>query len=83
MTNRDTVLKVLFCFEMQVAILPTWPLVGHLSAQGCSGRRLLGGDGDGDGPLRRRGSVFDRLGGESGALSPAQVDLVGWNLGFK
>lgn len=60
-------------------MLPTWPLVGHLSAQGCCGSRLLGGDGYGGGPLRRRGSVFDRLGGESSALSPTQVDLVGWN----
>lgn len=68
---------IFFFIQMQAAVLPTWPLVGHLSAQGCSGRRLLGGDGDG--PLRRRGPVFDRLGGESSALSPTQVDLIGWN----
>lgn len=68
-----------FCFQMQGAVLPTWPLVGLLSAKGCCGRRLLGGDGDGNGPLCRRGSVFDCLGGESSALSPTQVDLVGWN----
>lgn len=68
-----------FYVKLQAAVPPTWPLVGQLPAQGCSGRRLLGGDGDGDGPLRRRGPVFHRLGGESSALSPAQVDLIGGN----
>lgn len=69
-------------FKCNFTVLPTWLLVGHLPAQGSSGCCLLGRDSDRDSPLSWWRSVFDRLCGESSAVSPTEVDLVGWNWNF-
>lgn len=59
--------------------LPTCLLCGHLPPQSSSGCGLLGGDGDRDGPLGWRGSMFYSFCGKCCTISSAEVYLIGWN----
>ena len=68
--------------SLTLATLPSPPtrtslLIGHLPLEGGVCGSLLGGVGDGRGPLVGRGSVFHRLGGQGCAFGPTQIDLIG------